>query len=298
MEELAQLRRYILEQWQRGRRAARGPRFGPLPAFFSGQGMELHDRKPYQAGDELRYLDWRATARSGRAISKVFLDERGRSLYLFIDRRPPMFFGTRVELKATTAARAAAILAYTALAAREQVSGMIYEQDCRHFPGSQSLSGVLPLLLAAAAPMPRHEEAHTGNKHPPRWEKLLTEIAHRLNSGSDVCLLSDFHGLTDAHLPAIRALASRASVHAIAIHDPGEAVLKPVGRIRLQSPLDGREFVIDSEQHALQQRYATAMTQHRKLIERLFQRAAVPFITVSNQQNTLSQLEGVHAAPH
>jgi len=297
MVELAQLRRYILEQWQRGRRAGRGPRFGPLPAFFSGQGMELHDRKPYQAGDELRYLDWRATARSGRAISKVFLDERGRNLYLFIDRRPPMFFGTRVELKAATAARAAAILAYTALAAREQVSGMIYEQDCHHFPGSRSLSGVLPLLLAAAAPAPEHE-AKADDKRLPPWEKLLTEIARRISPGSDVCLLSDFHGLTEAHLPAIQALARRASIHAIAIHDPGEAVLKPVGRIRLQSPLDGREFVIDSEQHKLQQRYATAMMQHRRLIERLFQRAAVPLISVSNQQNMLSQLEGIHAAPH
>ena len=260
MTELAQLRSHILTQWQGGRCADRGPRFGPLPSFFSGQGMELHDRKPYQAGDELRHLDWRATARRGRAISKVFLDERGRSLYLLIDRRPPMFFGTRVELKAATAARAVAILAYTALAAREQVAGLVWEQDCHYFPAGNTLAGVLPLLQRAAAPPPDHE-AVTGDDTLLHWEGLLAKIARTVPPGSDVCLLSDFHGLAEAHLPALQALAGRAAVHAIHIHDPGEAVLTPSGRIRLRSPWDGRQYLIDSRRPALRQRYAVAMAQ-------------------------------------
>jgi uncharacterized protein (DUF58 family) len=60
---------------------------GSRPSHWRGHGMELHESRPYQAGDDIRHLDWRATARSGKATTKVFVEERARNLFLLIDRR-------------------------------------------------------------------------------------------------------------------------------------------------------------------------------------------------------------------
>src|SRR3569833_2306114 len=85
-------------------------------------------------------------------MSKVFREERQRELHLVIDRCATMHFGTRVETKATTAARAAAVRAFSALAHQEHVAGLVLDGAReRAFAPARHLDSVLPLLYAASA---------------------------------------------------------------------------------------------------------------------------------------------------
>src|SRR5690606_1909344 len=83
---------------------------------FKGRGVEFDESRPYQPGDDLRTMDWRVMARTGKPHTKVFREERNRPVIVWLDLRAPMVFGTQRAFKAVRAAEAAALVAWGALA--------------------------------------------------------------------------------------------------------------------------------------------------------------------------------------
>lgn len=123
-------------------------------AHFSqrkSRGMEFADARPYQIGDDARAIDWRQTARRGRPYTKLFQEEHERPVQLLVDLGPSMRFGTRNAFKSVVAARAAALLAWRAVAAGDRVGGLVWngaELRARRPQGRHH--GVLTLLASLA----------------------------------------------------------------------------------------------------------------------------------------------------
>ena len=65
---------------------------GAYRSRFKGRGMEYDESRPYQPGDDIRHLDWRVMARTGKAHTKLFCEERERPVYLWLDCRAPDVF--------------------------------------------------------------------------------------------------------------------------------------------------------------------------------------------------------------
>ncbi|HSB97975.1 MAG TPA: DUF58 domain-containing protein, partial [Spongiibacteraceae bacterium] len=104
---------------------AHSPLFGELRANLRGRGLEFEEVRSYQAGDDVRNIDWRVTARTGRPFTKLFREERERPSLLVIDQRQPMFFGSRTCFKAKLAAYYGALLAWAALQQGDRIGGLI-----------------------------------------------------------------------------------------------------------------------------------------------------------------------------
>ena len=79
---------------------------GDYRAPIRGRGMEYAESRPYQAGDDVRALDWRLTARLGKPHTKLFREERERPVCLGVDLGPSSHFATRGVFKRGQAARA------------------------------------------------------------------------------------------------------------------------------------------------------------------------------------------------
>ena len=106
-------------------RPARARQMGLYHAPLKGRGMEYAESRPYQPGDDVRALDWRLTARSGKPLTKLFREERERPVFIAIDLRSPMAFATRGVFKQVQAARAAALLAFKAVKDGDRVGGVV-----------------------------------------------------------------------------------------------------------------------------------------------------------------------------
>ena len=98
---------------------------GAYDSVFHGRGMEFDESRLYQAGDDVRTIDWRLMARTGRVHTKLFHEERERPVRMLVDARPSMRFGTRDSFKSVLAARAAATLAWAARDAGDRVGGIL-----------------------------------------------------------------------------------------------------------------------------------------------------------------------------
>ncbi len=285
--DLEQLQFKALERKLRTRQRATSPIIGQRPSVFRGHGMELEDVRAYQAGDDVRYMDWRATARSGKPIMKVFREERAQGLFLMIDRRASMHFGTRGELKAVTAARSAAILAFSALMTRDSVAGMVVENDEKFFPGARDINNVLQLLWAASAPL---TPLLMADKHTVIMSTLLAQIDRAAGRGASVCLISDFKDLRAEHVPALLQLTASHEVLAVQIVDPAEEALPDAGKLRMTSPSGELLFVVDTADAGLRARYAQAMAKQHADLAQLFARTGILLQRLYTHKDTFEQL--------
>ncbi len=264
---------------------------GAFSSPFRGHGLEMADLRPYQWGDDLRHMDWRATARSGKPITKVFVDERMRHLFLVLDRRPSMAFGTRGRLKAAMAAQIAAVLAFTALAERETVAGAVFDgRDTAFFPVTTTLDGTLPLLHSAGAAL-HAEPGRLAGTPAHALNRLLDQLSAAVPSQSSLFLISDFHGLEPSHLPALIHIAEHREVAAIHIVDAAEQALPDTGLLRVVSPDTGQRYVIDTRDAGVRARYAEAMARRHASLQALFAAAGIPVTRVLTHHDPLTTLE-------
>src|SRR6187549_580485 len=110
LAELIALRSHVLAWPPPAKGSARDA--GPAPSPLRGRGMDYAESRVYAQGDDARHIDWRVTARTGIAHTKVFHAERDRVTLLLADTAPTLYFGTRRCFKSVQAARVGALAAW------------------------------------------------------------------------------------------------------------------------------------------------------------------------------------------
>lgn len=233
--ELIELGRVFENPPRRGpRRRVGAPLAGPHASRFRGQGMEFSEVRAYQPGDDLRSIEWRVTARTGRVHSKLYEEERERPVWLVADLGASMRFATRGVFKSVAAARAAALFAWQAHRAGERVGGLFLSPAmAAELPPGRTrrhLLGVLGALADGTA------DAVAGAE--PSLAAELRRLRAKVRTGSRVVVLSDFYGLDDELEGVLQALARRCDVSLVWVYDRLEAEAPPPGHYRVS---DGRE---------------------------------------------------------
>jgi uncharacterized protein (DUF58 family) len=200
---------------------------------FKGRGVEFDESRPYQPGDDLRTIDWRVTARTGKPYTKVFREERNRPVIVWLDLRRAMFFATRGAYKSVVAAEAAALIAWSAIGNGDQLGGLVFSEDEHHElrPRLGRRAALRVLQLIASSPVWQPGGASGQGAGDPDHALLrLTRVAR---PGSMMFLISDFRGLgpdTERH---VKQLASHGDLFLLHVYDPVEAELPPPGRYRV-----------------------------------------------------------------
>lgn len=255
-------------------RVSGGVHHARLPAAPGGhasarrsRGMEFAEARPYQPGDDVRSIDWRQTARRGRAYTKLFQEEHERPVQLLVDVGPSMRFGTRVAFKSVVAARAAALLAWMACAAGDRVGGVVCSGATHEEIRAQGQQhGVLHLLRSMADVLATMPAAEATDMALP-----LRAMARMLRPGSLVVLLSDFTALNAGVENEIAALGRRAEVVLAQVYDTFEADAPPPGRYRVS---DGsRQLTLDLRANDARAAYANAFAGRCAALQALAQRS-------------------------
>jgi uncharacterized protein (DUF58 family) len=165
---------------------------GQYISAFKGRGMEFDEVRPYQAGDDVRSIDWRVTARTDKPHTKLFREERERPILLWLDLRRSMFFGSRNYFKSVLAAKAASLLAWSTAQHGDRLGGLIFsENHHEEIRPRRGKSATLHFIQKIA------EHSAWDNDQSNYQESTSTDAIHRLRRvakpGSLIFLLSDFH---------------------------------------------------------------------------------------------------------
>ncbi len=263
---------------------------GAYVSHFRGRGMEFDESRPYQPGDDPRSIDWRVTARSTTAYTKLFREERERPVLVVVDLRSNMHFATRGCFKSVNASRAAALLAWAAHHRGDRLGGLIFG-DTTHRELKPRLGRLAALrfvheLVGHRDWQPAEEAAPNGMEPLTHAMSALRRVAR---PGSLVVVISDFTGFSRAAQAYLSSVARHNEVLAVFMNDPLERDLPPPGRYRLVSPDD--ELAIDTFASAARRDYHNAFERRSEELETFCQRYGVHLMSMSTDDDPVATLQ-------
>ena len=261
-----------------------------------GRGMEFDEARHYQAGDDIRAIDWRVTARTGKTHTKVYREERERPVFLFCDFLPSMMFGTQLLTKAVQAAHVCALVSWSAAAKGDKVGALIVSQT-QH-------KEIKPLTRKRAVLHMCHEliDLHSrsthcqANKHAD--EKAFADACARARRlakpGSLVYLVSDFQNLSPTATQHLSQLSRHCEVRAVIVDDPIEHALPNTSKLQPVAVSDGKNqqrwILGDSKE---QETYQQWREQQNKAMENTLKQANVARYHISAGAPLDAQIQGM-----
>ncbi|MGQ4276280.1 DUF58 domain-containing protein [Pseudidiomarina sp. E22-M8] len=201
---------------------------GALLSKTRGRGMEFDEVRHYQAGDDVRAIDWRVTARTGTPHTKLFREERERPIMFVVDLTTSMHLGSQLLLKSVQACHIAAAMAWLAAQRGDRV-GAIIGHPSRHVEtrpqGRQQ--GVLRII---------HGLVELQNEGLSAWQQGETTTTHVLDlllrraqqvakPGTLIHIISDFSQFNEQTTMLLQSLQRHCSLQVIQCTDPLEASL-------------------------------------------------------------------------
>jgi uncharacterized protein (DUF58 family) len=264
---------------------------GILSSPFKGRGMEFEESRPYQPGDDLRSLDWRVTARTGKPFTKLFREERERPVLLCVDYRRSMHFATRGAFKSVIAARAAAALAWSALAHGDRLGGLVYsERDHRELRPRRGQIPVLRLLGELVA-HPAWTQSDRERLEDPQPRSALVRLRRVARPGSLVFIFSDFRDLRpgSGSEEALVRIAGHSEIVLFMIHDPLERELPRPDLYRVRDAQ--ASALLDTRSRARVDAHAARFAEHLAQLETLCGRHRMHLIRCATDGDWLAALE-------
>ena len=211
---------------------------GEYKSAFKGRGMEFDEVRLYQPGDDIRTIDWNVTARTGVPYVKRFVEERELTVMLMVDASSSGAFGSLTKSKNEIAAEIAGLLAYTAIRSNDRVGLIIFTDQIElYIPPKKGHSHVLRVIREVL-----------GFK---KSERSKTDVGSALDFLNKVCrrkavvfLISDF--LCEGYEKPINLASKRHDLIPVAVSDPRESSLPPIGLITLEDAETGEAITVDT----------------------------------------------------
>ena len=255
---------------------------GGYVSRFKGRGMEFDEARLYQPGDDIRTIDWRVTARTGKTHTKVFREERERPVFISVDNRLTMHFATRGVFKSVLAAKLAGLLAWAAEYQGDRIGGQLFsEHECHELKPQNGRHAVLRFLNALVKPHNPLNKAFT-------LDQVLARLTQHARPGSLVYIISDFRGINDQAETHIAKLSQHCEVVLIFIYDPLESNLPTKGRYRFTD--DERDVVFDSSDQQRLLSYQQRFTQRLQRLELLAKKRGLALIQCSTAEDPIQCL--------
>lgn len=246
-------------------RRSSASRTGTHVSRWRGRGVDFRESRIYQAGDDIRHMDWRVTARSGRAHTKLFEEEREHGLLLMMDLNPGMRFGTRVRFKSVQAARAASLLAWMATASGDRVGAIGFGGGIHHeVKPASGRRGVLQVLRA----LRDWDDAATTQRE--SLAVALERARRLLRPGMRLILLTDGFSADADAWPVLARCAGRHELGCLLITDALEQNPPPPGRYALA--VAGERHTLDFGNRVLRSTWARPFSAVRENVRNEFVR--------------------------
>jgi uncharacterized protein (DUF58 family) len=276
-EVIRQIRRLQLK----ARRAVEDLLGGEYHSVFKGSGIAFEEVREYQAGDDIRAIDWNVTARMGHPFVKRFVEEREQTVLLTVDCSGSQQFGTRMQQKREVAAELAAVLAFSAISNNDKVGLLQFTDRVERFvPPRKGTRHVLRLIRDILFFQPQHRGTCIRDAL-----DYLNRVLHRRTI---VFLLSDF--LDQGFENSFKRTGRRHDLIAVRIADPREEDLPPVGLLELEDAETSGRLLVDTRSRHVRAAYAETARRRREGLHQLARSAHIDVVEAATDGSHLDAL--------
>lgn len=295
--ELVRLRLQARDLRLDSRQPARSAITGGHASRFRGRGMDYLESRSYQSGDDIRSMDWRVTARTGRAHVKLYQEERERPVVVMIDLGPGMFFATRGVFKSVIAARAAALIGWAAVQNGDRIGALLFNGGHHEIRPQGGQRGVLRLIRELVRTTdPVHAMAsHATYNESSHLNDALLRLRRVARPGSLIFILSDFYAINEDTRRHLQALRQHNDIAACQIVDALELQPPPAGRYAISDGVD--TGLLDTRSATRRAAYTDYFARHHRAVRELMRQSAVHLQRIATTDQVAQVLRQALAHP-
>ncbi|WP_122664995.1 DUF58 domain-containing protein [Pseudomonas viridiflava] len=287
LTELIEMRHRVREVQLFSTPSQRSPLIGLHHSKLRGRGVDFDQVRVYQAGDDVRSIDWRVTARTQEPHTKLFHEERERPIFILVEQSRRLFFGSGLMFKSVLAAQAAALIGWAALIHNDRVGGLVFG-DNEHYEikprrSKQSLLQLLNRMVRVNQSL--HTEIAADRD---ALGIALRRAREVLRPGSLVIVLCDERALSDAAEQQLSLLSRHCDLLLLPLSDPLDHALPASGLLRFAER--GAQLEMDTLNPELRQAYRAQGEARKDRWEMLAKKLRVLLMPLSTQQEMVEQL--------
>ncbi|CAH0537539.1 DUF58 domain-containing protein [Vibrio marisflavi] len=257
-----------------------------------GRGMDFAEVRQYQPGDDIRSIDWRVTARTGKTHTKVFCEEKEKPVILYLDFSSSMQFGSTLMLKSVLMAHMASLISWISVAQKDRIGAVIDDgQTLVEVKPTSRSKGPLQIIQKM---IDGHQSslARLGNTtSQTSMSDGLKTLTRLCPKGSEIVLLSDFTRLDESNTTFINQLNRHNRIKVIQIIDPLERGKTTYRGVELVSNRIKNQW-IDFSSKKTRQQIEHAFTDHQQSLKSLCHSQAIHYSSLSSDSPLLQQLSG------
>jgi len=287
LAELIEIRHRVRELPLFSTPAKRSLLIGMHHSKLRGRGVDFDQVRVYQAGDDVRNIDWRVTARTQEPHTKLFHEERERPIYILVEQSRQLFFGSARSFKSVLAAEAAALIGWAALEHNDRIGGLVFGTSENHeIKPRRSKQSLLQLLNRLV----RANQGLNGQL-PMEPDSLclgLRRAREILRPGSLVVVICDERALSDTAEQQLLLLGRHCELLLLPLADPLDHALPAAGLLRFVQ--DGAQLELDTHDSDLRQAYRELGDRRQERWQRLALRLGALLLPLSTQFELIDQL--------
>jgi uncharacterized protein (DUF58 family) len=270
------------------RRAVQDTLAGGYHSVFKGRGMAFSEVRPYQAGDEIRSIDWNVTARMGEPFVKVFTEERELTALIAVDRSASQDAGFAPQAKAEVSEEIAALLVFSALENGDRAGLLLFTDRIeRYVPPRRGKKHGLRLITETLAFQPRGR----GTDIAGALEHLTTAQRRK----AVVFVVSDF--LADGYENPLAVLARRHDVVPVVVSDPVEEILPQIdGLWPVTDAETGETVLLDFSDEKTRAAYSRSAHERSEKRDRIFRKLSLDAVRVRPGDDYVAPLAALFRA--
>ncbi len=284
-EQKAERRRELIKKVRKleifTRRVVNDQLAGSYHSVFKGRGMDFDEVRPYQPGDEIRFIDWNVSARSPDIYIKQFVEERELTVFLLIDASASQYFGTGSKTKREAAAELSALMAFSATKNNDRVGLIIFTDQIEVFvPPKKGRKHVLRIISQILEFQPKETGTNIA--------EALDYFARMCKRRSVAFLISDFQD--SGYERALHIVSRRHDIVPLVLIDPAEEELPAIGTAWFEDPETREVLAVDTQSRTGRRRYREMVLSVRQRREKLLRRMKVDAVHVETNKSFLEPL--------
>lgn len=253
-----------------------------------GRGLNFEELRGYLPSDDVRSIDWKVTARTGKPHVRVFTEEKDRPTLIVVDQRMSMFFGSVLNMKSVTAAECAALAAFRILDQGDRVGGIVFGDQTIAEIRPQRNGAALQRFLSAIVAANGLLKADAPNVAPMGLDRVLASVLRIAPRNHLILVFSDFDVITDLTRKTISGLSRHNDLILGLVSDPmaeelPEGLRLVVSDGQLQAEIDTHDNTVHRDLRALSRgRLAEVLDWKRTL--------GVPVLPLTSGEDSLKQM--------
>jgi len=255
---------------------------GDYKSAARGDGLDLADLREYQFHDDVRRIDWNATARLQTPYVRDYIEDREIPVWFLLDMSPSMMFEGVSVSKNTVLAEFTTLMCRLMLSRGNRAGAVLFSGKIdRTIPSRGGRRQLLQILSAVAS--------HRPSPGATDLRQILTEASAAIRRRSLVFIVSDFI-TSPGWEKVLNLLAARHDVVAVRLTDPLETRLPDLGFLTFQDAESGEQLFVDTHNRQFQARFAAAADARDEVLRAIFEKAGVDVLELATEDDVMDAL--------